>query len=212
MKLIFVLLPLLASLTGCHDAAKPIPGKSVKPRTKSASGLHSNFKIDTSVISISAFIGTNGYLNFYPVGKITNTHKKLHKKIDTGSAQTFKPSDITIGISSNGDIVTSGLAIDTPHVIESSCFFTFPNGKQITCDSLYKFYENQLDSLIKEMRGLKTGPRYTINEAVHGYDSIQFSIPVPTGTVGWYKFADKDPVTFFGFYPGRAGVISNYQR
>jgi hypothetical protein len=99
----------------------------------------------------------------------------------TGSAQTFKPLDSTIGIESNGDIyvipldslrcpvtdkkrwrkipdMTTGLAFDTSHVIESGCYFTFPNGKRITCDSLYVLfekvsrYENKLDSLINEMR------------------------------------------------------------
>lgn len=78
----------------------------------------------------------------------------------SGSGQTFKPSDSTIGISSNGDIyVTSGFVFDTSWPpIETGCYFTFPNGKRITCDSLYVLfekvsrYENKLDSLINEMR------------------------------------------------------------
>ena len=56
---------------------------------------------------------------------------------------------------------------DTAHLhpIETGCYFTFPNGHTITCDSLYLLfqrvseYENRLDSLIKEMRGYQ-GPLF----------------------------------------------------
>ena len=77
------------------------------------------------------------------------------------------------------------------HWIQSGCFFTFPSGHTITCDSLYKLfqqvseYENRLDSLILEMRS----PRH-----------LSFSIPVPPGTIGWTKWCDTCSVRYFGFY------------
>jgi len=59
----------------------------------------------------------------------------------------------------------------------------------------------KLDSLVIELRG-KSLP----DTGWH----LAFSIPVPPGTVGWYKWHDKDSVTFFGFYHG--GVISDYDK
>src|ERR1700685_696532 len=115
------------------------------------------------------------------------------------------------GLTAGAQTIDSGLKfLDTPYrnTIETGFYFTFPNGHTITCDSLYLVfqrvsdYENKLDSLIKVMRGPKTGPRYSINEAVHWYDSLHFAIPVPPGTVGWQKDCDTCKIIFFGFYPG----------